>query len=220
MEKIARGEQVGEDARAQIRAVVQPEQQRSGLVVLGAWALAKLEDRASLPLVEKTYKQWPRDRDSPELFEMGEEAAFLRLASLRLQKHSGAQTELLWAKVLLSDENPLVRAEAARLLVAMRHPRAHDLLLEAYRAERRRGASSGPVLIQVAAGLVSFPSQESDEAVWWLRWNGQGVVGPPYSWVLELEDCKTLFRPPCRGWQYYSVKESGRRALERLRPPR
>jgi hypothetical protein len=220
-EKVARREQVTTEERTRLQALMERDQwEDRGLVILAVWALWTLSDPASRGPIDRRYKRLPRGE--VELFgdqhEWPQGALYLRLASLRLQQRSRPQAETFWEELLLAHDESLFRAEAARQVVTMGHPRAHRLLLEAFRAERARRNPSADVLIQIVTGLANYPAEDSDAAAWWLLWNGRGAANPPYSWILELDYCHTLMRPPCRGWRDYSVRESAARALEHLRP--
>jgi hypothetical protein len=83
------------------------------------------------------------------------EEAALRLAMVRLgSSMTTAEARAFWAKALVSDRNPYVRAEAATEIVTVRHPEALLLLRRAAdRVDREDAGYRGVVLSRIAVAF-------------------------------------------------------------------
>jgi hypothetical protein len=159
-----------------------------------------------------------RGREDPD-FEFGLAAAMLRVGQVRLRHLPRAEALRLWESWLLRDRNSFVRAEAAKEIVALRHPQAFELLRRVLREIETRNEGSGrdAVLSVVAAALGQLGRSQAIPELRGLL-GATGAVPGHFVRILELERSGRLLRGR---WLddvpvYYLVAFHARRALAQL----
>jgi hypothetical protein len=207
LEAVAAGKPVGAAQRRKLRSMLRDP--NGDVATVAAWALVRVKERAAL--AEMAHRL-DRRKKLPGFAGSAEEA-FLRLAPLRLRKLAPKQAQTEWGKLLAGDPNPFVRAEAAREVVAARHPQALKLLREAVAwARGQDDAARAVVLGQVAAVMRSVGRDSVTDLRGMLREAGHPKF--PYGYVLELEHCQTLMKAPCGELEtYHTVGAYARRSL-------
>ena len=209
-EAVAVGKPASAAQRRRLRSLLRDP--AGDVATVAAWALARVKEKAAL--AEMAHRM-DRRKKLPAFAGSAEEA-FLRLAPLRMRKLTPKQAQTEWARLLIKDPNPVVRAEAAREVVAARHPDALALLRQAITWARAQDkAARAVVLGQVAAALRNVGREAVADLRGMLR--DAGYPSFPYGYVLELEHCQTLMKVPCGELEtYHSVDAYARRALTLL----
>lgn len=207
LEAVAAGKAVSAAQRKKLRSLLRDP--NGDVATVAAWALARVKEKGAL--AEMAHRL-DRRRKLPGFVGSAEEA-FLRLAPLRLKKLKPSQAQGQWGTLLAKDANPFVRAEAAREVVAAKHPQALALLREAVTWARAQGPDAKAVVLGQVAGVMRLIGKE---AVADLRGMLREAGYPkfPYGYVLELEHCQTLMKAPCGELEtYHPVGAYARRSL-------
>jgi HEAT repeat protein len=207
------------------------------LVSACAWALGRLGDVDAGPLLRRRLRELTAtpfvERPDPEYksqrghwrrrnVPMGAERlvteAFLRVALLKLERRPAAMARKMWAGLLLDPaENPYVRAEAAKEVVASGHPDALEMLqrvaLEpASGPPYRRGALRSQVA--VALGRLGPRSERTLQML-------LGDLSGPGSWYAPVlgHDPEQAIPPEVQTADRTAGTVDGhaRRALEKIR---
>jgi len=207
LEAVAAHKRVTAAERRRLRSLLRDPE--GDVVAVAAWALTRLRERGSLTEISIRLQ---RRRGQPGFAGSAEEA-FLRLAPLRMRSLTARQAQAEWGRLLKRDPNPIVRAEAAREVVAAHHPRALELLRGAVEWGRAQGAAArGAVLSQAAHAMRLL----GGAAVPDLRAMRHDAAFPhfPYGNIVELEQCQTFMKVPCGELEsYHSVDAYARRGL-------
>lgn len=218
LERIAKGGVISDEERTWLRSLIHSRFEDGALSLMATWALTKVGDKGALPLMARKRRDECRDRTRCEYFQQFVWDAYLRLAPLRLTKRTRRQAQSLWWRLLRSDRNQFMRAEATKELVAVGHPKALELLRRVLEEARRstRPRSYSDLLSQTAFALGGLGRREAIpnlESLLGKHWE----VNLGYAWILELEQCQTLWRQPCNDTLHYlTVDGYARRALEQL----
>jgi hypothetical protein len=206
-EAVAAGKPMSAALRRKLRSLLRDPS--GDVATVAAWALARVREKAALAEMAHRLE---RRRKLPGFAGSAEEA-LLRLAPLRMRKLTPAQAHGEWARLLEKDPSPSVRAEAAREVVAAHHPQALALLRQAVAWARAQDAAARAVVLGQVAAVMRLVSKETvGDLRGMLR--DAGYPRFPYGYVLELEHCQTLMKPPCGELEtYHSVDAYARRSL-------
>jgi hypothetical protein len=207
LEAVAAGKKTSAAQRKRLRSLLRDPS--GDVATVAAWALARVKEKAALPEMAHRLE---RRKKLPEFAGSAEEA-LLRLAPLRLRKLTPKQAQAEWGRLLEKDPSPYVRAEAAREVVAARHPDALALLRQAVAWARAQDkAAQAVVLGQVAAVMRLVGKGAVADLRGMLR--DAGYPRFPYGYVLELEHCQTLMKAPCGELEtWHTVGAYARRSL-------
>jgi hypothetical protein len=208
LEAVAAGKRVTTAEQRRLRSLLRDPQ--GDVAAVAAWALTRVREKRSLAEMEV---RRDRRRKLPG-FAGSVEEAFLRLAPIRMRRLSPARARAVWGRLLKSDPNPYVRAEAAREVA--RHPQALQLLRGAIAwARTRSDAERGAVLSQAAYALRLVGAAAVPD----LRAMVHETAYPhfPYGNLVELAQCQTFMKVPCGELEtYLSVNAYARRGLALL----
>jgi hypothetical protein len=192
--KVSWGQSVTASELEQLRAMVDSDDEL--IVALGAWALGTTGDVASLPTLER---RWPKDPLNLRISDSSYEDPMLRIAILKLRSRSPEEDRRIWAHLLLADAGPMVRGEAAKALVRIRHPEALKLLCQAVEEDKYPRQDGGaPFYIGLAQALGRLGRRETVPCLTALLGRGGQVHDVSDQMVLNLERCHSFGDTPCR----------------------
>ncbi|MBI5482788.1 MAG: hypothetical protein HY906_28290 [Deltaproteobacteria bacterium] len=214
LERVARGGRPTPAERRTLRSMLWSES--LDVVSVGAWALTRTHDRGALADMRKRLHIEER-KEKGRPFHLWDTAAMLRLAPIRLQKRSTVESRRLWESLLRHDVNATVRAEAAKEIVALRHPRALELLRVILAQAHGKRWFDGNLLTQTVFALGRLALSDTVGELKGVLGSGNRPGGVGYVAILQLEQCQTLFREPCSHVKMYmTVDAYARRALEAI----
>jgi HEAT repeat protein len=226
LKAVARGEPLQPSGRALLYECLRYDNVQVHPVAVCAWALARAGDRGALPHLKAALPRVRKRHSAHSAVYVEDAAGFLRSAILRLQPMAPAARREQWARLLRSGRSNLeeivIRTEAAKQLVSLKHPRALQLLSAEAERSRWSGNSADELfLTQViwALGELRQPSAAPLLRSFLKDARHLPRKDSPYVLIVQLEQCHELAQPntPCFDVRrYLSVEAYARRALARI----